>query len=78
MSYTAPAIEVIPVDGFLAVQFDPDAVLADATAPEMVADLLCSLSLGHGCPLELTAEDVQHYIRDHAVQGQKMVVQVHP
>lgn len=78
MTYTAPAIEVIPVDGYLAVQFDPEAVLADPTAPEIVADLLCSLSQGNGCPLELTKEDVQDYIRDHAIQGQKLVVQVHP
>lgn len=78
MSYAAPAIEVIPVDGFLAVQFDPEAVLADAMAPEMVADLLCSLGQSHGCPLELTGDDVQDYIRHHAIQGQKLVVQVHP
>ena len=78
MPYQAPSIEIVPVAGYLAVQFDPAAVLADPIAPEMVADLLCSLGQSNGCPLELTKEDVQDYIRAHAVPGEKLIVQVHP
>ena len=77
-THATPSFEIVPIDGYLAVQFDPQAVLAHANAPDMLAELLCSLGGSNGCPMDLTGDDVQDYIRDHATQGQKLVVQVHP
>ncbi|MFY2764335.1 hypothetical protein [Arenimonas sp. MALMAid1274] len=72
-------LQFVPVNGFLALMFDPEAILANADAPDMVAEVLCALTESQGRHIEFTGEDLAYMIRcRNTPPGQKMLVEVHP